>query len=134
MSRLATSLFDLSRLRRAVVAVCIAAAALVGSGVEQLQLSQNVMAATVAEAGAPSMQAPCPDHVAAHAGGHTHKGHADCAICGTLAFLAAFTLPLAATPVPPAPVYDSPAPARGAVRPVAVSALPYRSRAPPIFA
>src|SRR5579883_1139603 len=43
-------------------------------------------------------------------GGHTHKGHADCVICGTAAAVAGFTLPALLTVPQPALLLRLPRP------------------------
>jgi len=109
---------SLSAFRRLGFAAWLVAIALIASAAAQNQLSINVIEATTERAAAPlpadphahhhdhvqhmaaapaaMPMAPAPmpaghDHHAP--GGHTHKGHADCAVCGAVAAMAALTLP-----------------------------------------
>ncbi len=103
------------RLRRLYLALCLAVVALLANGFEEQQLSANVFAALhedASTAGGAFHVMPDGRIMAGHmdgahnvpdAGGHTHKGHADCDTCGAVAGMAAFTLPsLPVVIVPPA--------------------------------
>jgi hypothetical protein len=120
--------------------------ALMASGVEQYQLSTNVIQTAFAEARAgvtgvsghfmpdgTFMAGPMSHDMAREAGGHTHKGHMDCEVCGALAALAAFTLPSLIVLAPP---IGFALPERAAVLRAPVLAdisSPYSSRAPPVM-
>lgn len=150
----------LSSFRRLGFAAWLVAIALIGNAAAQNQLGLNVLEATteraaVAEAAVPAdphahhhtpeqhaaMMAAAPAAAPAHAGhdhnapgGHTHKGHADCSVCGAVAAMAALTLPATlAFDVP----RDFAAPVNilhaEFTRRTARYAL-YISRAPPLFA
>lgn len=116
---------SLSAFRRFGLAAWLVAAALLGNAAAQNQLAVNVVAATTERAAQASADASAEasdphahhahhaghhgtaaadasppashDHHAGHhgAGGHTHKGHADCDVCGVVAVMAALTLPSA---------------------------------------
>jgi len=63
--------------------------------------------------------------------GHTHKGHADCAMCGVVASMAALSVPVLDALLVPETFAkpSSPAPAQSFVMDRAYA--PYSSRAPP---
>lgn len=109
---------SLTRLRRFGFAAWLVAVALIANAAAQNQLALNVVEAATEQAAQPP--APADPHAhhdhaqhmaamaaaaqtqahAAHqhhsdAGGHTHKGHADCAVCGVVAVMAGLTLPAA---------------------------------------
>jgi len=72
------------------------------------------------------------DHSDHHSqGGHTHKGHADCDVCGLVASMAALSVPVLDTIVLPE-VFAAP-PSAYALGNIHTRALyaPYASRAPP---
>lgn len=72
------------------------------------------------------------ENQAPDAGGHTHKGHLDCHVCGTIAAMAAFTLPiLAVAPLSPA-IFAFVPHARYTAPLQAAYYTPYSSRAPPV--
>jgi len=138
------------KLRHSFLAFWLGLLALGACGVEQYQLNGSVLWAAITEAGgsqlahspdhanvtggaefqvSPKMPADCPMRTAA---GHTHRGHADCPLCGAEAALALFTFAVivlffgpAVSPQPP-----------WAFEAIAASdhstPSPYRSRAPPI--
>jgi hypothetical protein len=130
------------RLSRIAFALWIAVLALTAGAVEQQQLASTVITVTLAEAGGHTVGHIMPDgtfmsgkmdgHGESHQpGGHTHQGHADCDVCGTLAAMAGFTLPIIGGMVLP-PRFDLPhavAPAR--ILAIARLPAPYTSRAPP---
>ena len=123
--------------------------ALTASGIAQNQLSTNVLIAKLAEsgshaasghympdgtfmAGPMSDMADCqPGDAAKNSDGHTHKGHADCTLCGAVAAMAALTLSVAESVLVPdifaAPDSWPSAPSIFFAAPRA----PYASRAPP---
>jgi hypothetical protein len=143
----------LKRLRRSCLASLLGLLALLGNGVALTQLNGNVIWAVLAAMPAVEHHVahpaghhaedhmdmadsahgaahPCPEKSSSN-GGHTNRGHGDCALCGQAGALAAITLANA----PPAPLPR--------LRPVAVydfygvhllsaaPALSYQSRAPP---
>lgn len=131
---------------RAFFALSLAIAALTVNAAQQRELGFNVIAATAEApafhvmpdgsvmAGDMGVVAPeARHHHAAHgsAGGHTHRGHADCDLCGFVADMGAFTL-AAVTILPQPPEilagYVQTAPQ---TRHFAAPSPPYASRAPP---
>jgi len=70
----------LRALRHVGFAVWLGVIALAASGIEQGQLSANIVTAAMDDA---AMMAKMGHDMAHHhgAGGHTHKGHADCEVC-----------------------------------------------------
>jgi len=137
------------RLHRLGFALWLGLLALTASGVAQNQLSTNVLVAALDTAAG---RAPAghymPDgtfmagsmsgmsHADHHsdspdAGGHTHKGHADCSMCGVVASMAALSVPvLDAILVPDVFAKSLSKPgARSVV--VGRHYAPYSSRAPP---
>ena len=97
----------MKRLRHSFAAIWLGLLALVASGLEQNQLNASILWAGIGESSAQSttsvpvdhttstashaqmaMPADCPMH---NMGGHTHRGHSDCALCGAQGALAAFT-------------------------------------------
>ena len=133
---------------RVCMALWLGIIALAANAFEQQQLTTNILVATAADpapkagfhvmpdgtAMAGSMvhaDGPSAIHRTTDADGHTHRGHADCEICGTVAAMAAFTLPsLPEMPLPLSQLHvASPADPQAAhtARPYS----PYASRAPP---
>jgi hypothetical protein len=123
---------SLKRLRRSLFTLWFGIFTLAVSGVEQNQLAGNVMLAAVVDGGAHADStvhpADCPMH---SAGGHTHKGHADCAVCGVLAALTAVTLPVVAIPMLPRERAEASRGDRLMVLTISLPPSPYHSRAPP---
>jgi len=135
------------RLRRSILPLCLGFLAIFASAFQQGQLASNV-AWAVASHGTTAVadiqahtdhdiavaeQAAMPDDCPMHQkGGHTHRGHADCAVCGPQGTIASFTLTAVAfVPIPPSPqgIVQIPVPASetSEQRP-----SPYSSRAPPL--
>lgn len=121
---------------RAFFAFWLAIAALTVNAVAQRELGFAVIAATAEDAGFHIMpdgsrMAGSMGHAHDSTGGHTHKGHADCDLCGLVADMAAFT-PASVTLLPQPPEvyagYSQPAPQ---ARHFAAPSPPYASRAPP---
>ncbi len=141
---------------RCGIAFLLGLLALMVSGLSQNDLSANVLAAALTETANPDTAhngqhaaghympdgtwmagdmggtAHCDEHTdPAKNGGHSHKGHSDCVLCGPLAAMAAFTYPpLVLLTLPDAraiTVY------RSAEHDVVLAATraPYSSRAPP---
>jgi hypothetical protein len=128
---------NLKRLRHSILAIWLGLFTLTVISVQQLQLSTDVVAAAAADAQAPG-QTPA---VAAHhpdgcpnAGGHTHKGHADCKVCGVLAALTAVTLPVLLLPAPPSALASAAPVAAPVASRAGLPAAPYESRGPPYSA
>ncbi|TAK99624.1 MAG: DUF2946 domain-containing protein [Rhodospirillaceae bacterium] len=123
---------NLKRLRRSIIALWFGVFTLAVSGVEQNQLAANVMVAATTDAGvsvgSTIHPADCPMH---NAGGHTHKGHADCAICGSLAALTAVTLSAAVVPLAPPELADASPIDIPRTSVLDLRPSPYSSRAPP---
>lgn len=133
----------LKGLHRFGLALWIALLALTAGGVAQNQLSFSVLQATLsAEPGhemlghympdgtfmagpmAAALDTPARD-------GHTHKGHADCALCGVVASMAAIAVPVLDTVIVP-DVFATPPSTRVAPRRLTDAFYtPYASRAPP---
>ncbi|MGE3475122.1 MAG: DUF2946 family protein [Rhodospirillaceae bacterium] len=106
---------SLARLRRLGFAAWLVAIALIANAAAQNQLALNVVEAATEQAAASAtpvdphahhhdhaahMAAMQAAEAAAHQhhtgpGGHTHKGYADCAVCGAVAVMAGLTLPAA---------------------------------------
>ena len=93
-------------------------------------LTINVVAALADEA--TRLEAAGPHaHPGPAKGGHTHRGHADCALCGAMGGLACFSLPpLEVLALPADFVGVAPAAVAVAASPIDAPAG-YRSRAPP---
>ena len=123
---------SLKRLRRSLFTLWFGIFTLAVSGVEQNQLAGNVMLAAVVDGGVhvgPTVHpGDCPIH---SAGGHTHKGHADCAVCGVLAALTAVTLPAIAVPILPRERAEASRGDLPMVLTIGLPPSPYNSRAPP---
>jgi hypothetical protein len=137
----------LLRLHHFSFALWLGVLALAVSGVAQNQLSSNVVVAALQSAGGAGghfmpdgsfMAGPMggADHAHHHSdgpdgGGHTHKGHADCSVCGVVASMAALSLPVLAT-VSLSDIFAKP-PSWRTARAVFTAApyAPYASRAPP---
>jgi len=133
---------SLRLLHRLGFALWLGLLALSASGVAQNQLSFNVLDAALkgpAVAGhimpdgtfmAGSMAHG--DHGESQDGaGHTHKGHADCSMCGVVAAMAALTVPVLDTFATP-DAFAVPVSADIAHRVLSkTSHAPYASRAPP---
>ncbi|MBX7200499.1 MAG: DUF2946 family protein [Rhodospirillaceae bacterium] len=130
-------------LPRAFFALWLALAALAANAFEQRALGFNVIAATAeaaptgALAGAThvmpdgTVMAGPMGHAHETPGGHTHKGHADCELCGFIADMAAFTLAsLTVLPQPPE-TFAGYVPAAPNAQRSAAARPPYASRAPP---
>ena len=134
---------------RAFFAIWLAIAALTTNGFAQQQLGFDVIAATAAGDSTHSAVHVMPDGTVmagvmagsmAHAAGdshatagHTHKGHADCDICGVVADMAGFTLTtLAILPLPPER-HAGFIPATPDTQARTAAAPPYSSRAPPVL-
>lgn len=140
---------------RCGIAFWLGLLALTVSGLAQNDLSTNVLIASLADAANPD--AAHHGHASGHSmpdgtwmagdmggmpdrheyndpatnGGHSHKGHSDCVLCGPLAAMAAFTQPPPLLLIlPDASVIT---PYRSVERDFVMSALrtPYSSRAPP---
>jgi hypothetical protein len=145
----------LSAFRRLGFAAWLVAIALIANLAAQNQLALNVVEATTERAVAPAVSAdphahhrnhaqhtdhtatapaPAPASHAHHApGGHTHKGHADCALCGVVATMAALTLPSTVLfNLPAEPAQARPLSHVDIVR-IAGRHTPYSSRAPPVL-
>jgi hypothetical protein len=117
--------------------------ALVASGTAQHQLSFNVLDAALKNhtheaAGhympdGTFMAGPMHgDHTdASEDGGHTHKGHADCNMCGAVAAMASLTIAATTLILPPPMIGDPHAPTLTSVVIVRRNHAPYASRAPP---
>ncbi len=133
---------SLKGLRRFGLALGIALLALTAGGVAQNQLSSSVLLATLHAAPGHDMPGhimpdgtfmagPMGAHDTPSQDGHTHKGHADCALCGVVASMAAVAVPAFDTVIVPdvfaTPVSWRVVPQRLADAPYA----PYASRAPP---
>jgi len=115
-------------LSQLVLAFWLGILALAANAIEQQQLNTNVLEVAVAELGDHGQtsvgharyhimpdgrvmmgtmggEASSTDRETVHhhdTGGHTHRGHSDCEVCGAVAAMAAFTLPvLAFVPLPP---------------------------------
>ncbi|MCC6914434.1 MAG: hypothetical protein IT566_12090 [Rhodospirillaceae bacterium] len=103
---------SLARLRRFGFAAWLVAIALIANAAAQNRLALNVVEAATERSSLPAAAAnPHAHHdhaahmaamqaaeAAAHRhhagpGGHTHKGYADCAVCGAVAVMAGLTLP-----------------------------------------
>ena len=129
-----------NRFLRVCFALWLGLVALAANGFEQRELSLNVIAATVSapEGGAafhvmPDGTIMAGSMVHGEAGGHTHKGHADCDVCGAVAEMAAITLPV--LPVVPLPQveFEAARPATPAFAFRTSVSPPYSSRAPPVL-
>ena len=125
---------------RAFFALWLAIAALGANAVEQRELGFAVIAATAQDAATShimpdgTVMAGPMGHSHDHdkAGGHTHKGHADCDLCGLVADMAAFTpAALVVFPLPPEGFAAFVLAAPG-TQVSAAASPPYSSRAPPI--
>ncbi len=121
--------------------------ALTASGIAQNQLSINVLTAAIgghAHDAAGGHVMPDGTFMAGSmdvstsggksqpdATGHTHKGHADCSMCGAVAAMTSVSVPVANTFIVPAAFAFSHA--QAAVDVISTRALyaPYASRAPP---
>ena len=118
------------------LAFLIALFALVAGAIEQRALDVSVLWAATHDrvAGAddaPDMQgmpADCPMHAG---NGHTHRGHADCALCGALGAISWIAAP-PAIDLPPRDVFSRPRDIRAEslARPVGAP-TPYAPRGPP---
>lgn len=127
----------LRALRHTSFAFWLGLLALVFAGVQQQQLATSVVEGAVADAQMLKLMghtmAQMEQQHQHHDGGHTHKGHADCAVCGATDALAFVTVS-----VPP-PVLPPIAAASFVCRPAqtfelaAVFAASYSSRGPPIL-
>lgn len=123
-------------LHRLGFALWIGLLALSVSGTAQTQLSLNIINAAIAPETShimpdgTYMAGSMHDH-GADQQGHTHKGHADCSLCGLVASMAAISVPVQGAVISP-DVLTVPAHARYS-QAVAARALhaPYASRAPP---
>lgn len=133
-------------LRRLRLTFWLGLLALMASGAAQHQLSFNVLDAALSNhshvaghympdgtfmAGAMHGDAHEGHTDPAQAGGHTHKGHADCNMCGTVAAMAAFTLSTPLAVPPPSLVGEAQAIALTSVFLIRREHVPYASRAPP---
>jgi len=130
-------------LHRLGFALWLGLLALTVSGTAQTQLSLNVINAALTDnhaAGGHYM----PDGTwmagSMHGGshehgpddqGHTHKGHADCSLCGLVASMAAITVPVLDVVIVPDAFTIPPAVARPQSFTAAAGYSPYASRAPP---
>jgi hypothetical protein len=137
----------LRRLHRLGFALWLGLVALTASGIAQNQLSTNVLVAAVTEggqsashvmpdgsvmAGSMAHGSHAHDHQA-DASGHSHKGHADCTLCGPVAAMAAFMVPVADV-IPLPRVFATPGPiATAHITFFSAPRAPYASRAPPIL-
>ena len=123
-------------LHRLGFALWLGLLALATSGVAQNQLSLNVITATLSG----------PEQAAGHympdgtfmAGsmdashdGHTHKGHADCALCGVVASMAAVTVPVLDAVFVPDIFSTPPHIVATSFAELGAAFAPYASRAPP---
>ncbi len=151
---------SLARLRRLGFAAWLVAIALIANAAAQNQLALNVVDAATeqaAPAAIPAQTTAGPhahhDHAAhmaamqaaaaqvehaahqhhAGSGGHTHKGHADCSVCGAVAVMAALTLPATLVLDIPRDVVRSAEMAVASVIRTAARYERYNSRAPPTF-
>jgi Protein of unknown function (DUF2946) len=135
-----------NHLSRLVLALWLGIGALAANAFEQQQLTINILEAVASDAHTAEspqfhvmpdgtvMAGTMGEHPSAHhhdAGGHTHKGHADCEVCGTVATLAAITLPI--LPILPVPRSFSESTPVAAPESQFYDFLrtPYASRAPP---
>lgn len=108
---------------------------MMGISVQQWQLASDVMAAATADAHAPAVAVEHPaDCPMGKMGGHTHKGHADCKVCGVLAALTAVTLPVVLFAIPPAELASAAPVAAPVASRAGLAAAPYESRGPPTLA
>lgn len=126
---------------RTFFALWLAITALAVNAFEQRELGFAVIAAT-ADGGdfhimpdgsrmAGSMARAMDGHAHDAGGGHTHKGHADCELCGFVADMAAFT-PAAFTVLPQPPeTFLGVTPLSAEAQLSAAPAPPYAPRAPP---
>ena len=140
---------SLSRLRRFGAVLLFSLLALAASTVAQNQLSNNVLlAALEGETIVPGaghympdgtfMAGPMADmgHAAHHTipaqnGGHTHKGHADCSLCGAVAAMGSLVVPVFEAVLVPES-FDRPRSWPAAYSVIAERVYePYLSRAPP---
>ena len=127
-------------LNRFGFALWIGLLALTASGIAQNQLSTNVLVAAInpdstGAAGGHYMPDGTfmagPMHKAPTQDGHTHKGHADCALCSVVAAMAALAVPVLDTVIVP-DTFATPVDWRVAsLRFTHASYAPYASRAPP---
>jgi hypothetical protein len=135
-----------TRLRHFCMAFWLGLLALAANGLEQQQLNTNVLVALSTDLAAGHGGASgthvmpdgtvmagtmADDHAARGAGGHTHKGHADCEVCGAVAAMAAITLPILPCVPLPTPQYQAGASAAFTAATLAEPYPPYASRAPP---
>ena len=126
-------------LHRLGFALWLGLLALSVSGAAQIQLSQNVINATLTDSHGDGghympdgtyMAGPMHDH-GADSQGHTHKGHADCSLCGVVASMAAIAVPVLDAFVVPES-FRAPAPSILAQAfYTKATRAPYASRAPP---
>jgi len=130
-------------------AAWLVAIALIANAAAQNQLALNVVEAATVQA-TPAATPVDPhahhhdhaQHMAAakaaphaahqhHAGGHTHKGHADCALCGAVAVMAALTLPATIMMQNPREIVAQAVTIRAEHVALLAQYPPYSSRAPP---
>ncbi len=134
---------SLRGLNRFGFALWIGLLALMASGFAQNQLSSNVLLASLNPDATSSVGGHyMPDgtfmagpmagaHTAPAQDGHTHKGHADCALCSVVAAMAALAVPVLDTVVAP-DVFAAPTSwSAVSLRFTDASYVPYASRAPP---
>ena len=127
----------LRALRHTGFAFWLGLLALVFAGVQQQQLGTDVVAGAMADAQMLKTMghtmAQMEQHQHHQEGGHTHKGHADCAVCGATDAAAFVTVSVPAPVLPPittASVIYRPA---QTFHLAAVFAASYSSRGPPIL-
>ncbi len=133
------------------LAVWLGVIALAANVLEQQQLSRSLLVAVAATpADAPPgfhmmadgtlmagvmhhRGAQADPHTDSPASGHTHQGHADCQLCGTVADMAAFALPLLPVQYIPRDLGQPTALHFHAFAFISAPRAPYASRAPPLL-
>ena len=131
----------LRKLSRSLFALWLGVFALAAAGLEQNQLAASVQWALVneasqtpaaaADAADAAMPANCPMR---QSGGHTHRGHSDCPICGAEMALAALILPSITTVYLSGVAAPTGPPAEPIVLHQRRTPSAYASRAPPPIA
>jgi hypothetical protein len=125
----------LKQLRHSVLAIWLGLFTMLVVSVQQWQLSSDVIAAAAADAHSQDVAVHHPpDCPMGKSGGHSHRGHADCKVCGVLAALTAVTLPVVLAPVPPSELVTAAPVATPVVSRAGLSGSPYKSRGPPASA
>ena len=133
-------------LRRLRLTFWLGLLALMASGTAQHQLSFNILDAALTNhshvaghympdgtfmAGSMHGEAHADHTDTPQNAGHTHKGHADCNMCGAVAAMAAVTLSTPLAVPPPAVIIETHVVALNSVLRIRREHAPYASRAPP---